>query len=218
MYKKIIMGTVIALLAVGCATQPKKDEPKKLIPKDMNGSTTTTTTSGGTVYANQKNNYLNSCLNGNGQGCRDISTLYELGFGVAKNMQKALYYVEKGCELNHASSCNRAGNFYDYGYAGAVNKEKAASYYMKGCELNSGIACNNIGNAYMNGKGVVKNLALSETYLQKSLQLNYTSAYNNLGFLFQMKGDDVKAEKYYVKGSNLKDATACSNLAYLYID
>ena len=96
MYKKIIMGTAIVLIAVGCATQPKKEEAKKLIPKDMNGTTTTTITSTGAVYASQKNNYLNSCLHGNGQGCRDISTLYELGVGVPKNMKKALYYIEKG--------------------------------------------------------------------------------------------------------------------------
>jgi len=215
MYKKIIMGTAIALLAVGCATQPKKEEPKKLIPKNMNGTTTTTTFSEGTVYANQKNNYLNSCLNGSGQGCRDVSTLYELGLGVPKNMKKAFYYVEKGCELNHGSSCSRAGNFYAHGYAGIVNKQKAAAYYMKGCELNYGTACNNIGSAYMDGEGVVKNLALSETYLQKALQLGNNS-YNNLGFLYEMKGDDVKAEEYYLKGSNLKDGTACSNLATLY--
>ena len=218
MYKKIIMGTAIALIAVGCATQPKKEEANKLIPKDMNGITTTTTTSEGTVYANQKNNYLNSCLNGSGQGCRDISTLYELGLGLPKNMKKSLYYVEKGCELNHGSSCSKAGNFYAHGYSGVINKQKAASYYMKGCELNYGGACNNIGSAYMNGKGVVKNLALSETYLQKALQLGHVGAYNNLGFLFEMKGDDVNAEKYYIKGCNLKDSTACSNLAYLYKD
>jgi len=217
MYKKIIMGTAIALLTIGCATQPKK-EAKKNVPKDINGTTTITTTSEGTVYANQKNNYLKSCLNGSGQGCRDISTLYELGFGVPKNMKKALYYVEKGCELNHGSSCSKSGNFYAHGYAGIVNKQKAASFYMKGCDLNFGLACNNIGSAYMNGKGVVKNLALSETYLEKSLQLNYTGAYNNLGFLYEMKGDDVKAEKYYINGCDLKHALACSNLAYLYKD
>jgi len=215
MYKKIIMGTAIVLIAVGCATQPKKEEAKKLIPKDMNGTTTTTITSTGAVYASQKNNYLNSCLHGNGQGCRDISTLYELGVGVPKNMKKALYYIEKGCELNHGASCSRVGNFYEYGMAGVINKQKAATYYMKGCELNYGTACNNIGTAYMDGEGVVKNLALSETYLQKALKLGHNT-YNNLGFLYEMKGDDVKAEEHYIKGCDLKDALACSNLANLY--
>jgi TPR repeat protein len=215
MNKKILVIAASLLLFIGCASQPKKAEPKKLIPKDMNGTTTMTTQSDGTVYANQKENYLIACMQGDGQGCRNISTLYEKGFGVPKDTQKARYYVEKGCELNHGSSCNKAGNFYDYGLAGQIDKQKAASYYMKGCELNHSTACNNIGSAYMTGEGVVKNLSLSETYLNKALQLGY-NAYNNLGFLSEMKGDDAKAEAYYTQGCNLKDATACTNLAGLY--
>jgi len=162
--------------------------------------------------------------------------MYEKGLGVPKDIQKALYFVEKGCQLNHGQSCSRAGNFYDHGYAGVVDKEKAAFYYMKGCELNDGLACNNIGLAYADGEGVVKNLALAETYLQKALRLG-NNAYNNLGFLYQMKGDIVKAEDYYKKGykqlvnvpnpgvtmfkldSNsceMQNKTGCSNLAFDY--
>lgn len=213
--QKGILSLAAVLLVVGCGSEPAPEAPKKKVPQPMNGQTVVTTTSEGTVYASQKENYLIRCQNGDGQGCRDISTLYEKGFGAAKDMQKALYYVERGCELGHGSSCNRAGNFYDHGYAGVVDKQKAASYYMKGCELNNGTACNNIGNSYMDGAGVVKNLDLAETYLQKAIRIG-SNAYNNLGYLYEMKGDLQKAESYYIQGCERKDPTACSNLGYLY--
>jgi len=217
MYKKIMLGLAVALLTMGCATQPKKEEPKKHTPKDINMSVSTTSLHEGTVYAKQKNNYLIGCRNGNGQSCRDLSSLYELGFGVTKNLNKSLHYVEKGCELNNGNSCNKAGNFYDYGYLGIVNKQRAATYYIKGCDLGSNTACNNIGMSYMNGEGVIKNLGLSETYLQKALRLGH-NAYNNLGFLSRIKGDDTKATEYYIKGCDLKDGMACRNLGALYED
>ena len=221
MYKNIILGILIALLSTSCVKRPTKEETKELIPKkepipkNMEGITTSTTISEGSVYASQKDNYLTSCLDGNGQGCRDISTLYEQGFGVPKNMQKSLYYLKKGCELNNGASCNRAGNFYASGYSGVIDKQKSSAYYNKGCTLNYSTACNNIGNAYMNGIGVVKNLNLAEIYLTKALNLGENS-YNNLGFLFQMKDEDIKAETYYIKGCDLKSSSGCRNLALLY--
>lgn len=200
-----------ALLLAGCAAQ-KEVEPKKLVPKDMNGTTTSTTTSEGTVYAKDKGYYASSCQSGNGQGCRDLSTLYELGLGVPKNIQKALQLNEKGCSLGNGSACSRAGNYYDDGRAGIKNKEKSASYYMEGCKLNYGIACNNIGSRYTNGTGVVKNAGLAETYLKKSISLG-NNAYSNLGFLYESMGDTEKAKTNYKKACDLKDPLGCSNLA-----
>jgi len=201
---------IAILLLSGCANQPQT--PTKPKPKDINGTTTSTTITSGYVYANQKNSYLSDCTNGYGQGCRDMSTLYEKGLGVPQDWQKALYYVLKGCELNHAGSCNRTGNLYSSGRGTTKDSTKAASYYQKGCELGNGIACNNLGSAYTNGKGVVKNLDLAETYLNKALSFGY-NAYNNLGFLYEVKGNEPKAIEYYTKGCEKQDPIACSNLA-----
>ena len=204
---------------IGCAKQqPQKEEPKKLVPKDLNGTTETSTHTSGTVYASDRNLYLQECQNGIGRGCRKLGALYELGLGVKKDLYKARHYVEKGCELGSGDSCNRAGNYYEYKkFNLPIDTAKAASYYHKGCELNYALACNNIGSSYTNGVGVVKNLDLAETFLQKSIRLGY-NAYNNLGYLYQMKGDDVKAEEYYKKGCQLQSPFACANLGYLYQD
>jgi len=201
------------LLLSGCANQPQT--PTKAKPKDINSTTTSTTITSGYVYANQKNSYLSDCNKGYGQGCRDMSTLYEKGLGVPQDWQKALYYVIKGCELNHANSCTKAGNFYSSGKGTLKDDIKATHFYQKGCELGDGIACNNLGNSYINGRGVVKNLDLAETYLNKALSLGH-NAYNNLGFLYHSKGNEKKAIDYYIKGCETKDPTACSNLANIY--
>jgi hypothetical protein len=217
MFVRSTLGLALIFAATGCGTQqPQKEAPKKVVaPRVVEGSTVTSTTSGSTVYASQKGNYAQRCQERDGQGCRNLSTLYEKGLGVKKNLKKSLTLVEKGCDYGNGSSCNRAGNFYDYGYAGVSNKQTAASYYKKGCDLNYGIACNNIGNAYISGSGVVKNVGLAETYLNKAISLG-ENAYANLGFVYRLKGDDNKAIAYYKKGCDLKDATACGNLAYVY--
>jgi TPR repeat protein len=202
---------IVALLLAGCANQPQTPVTKPK-PKDLNSTTTTTSITSGYVYANQKNYYLSSCQNGNAQGCRDISTLYEKGLGVKKDLNKALYYVIKGCKLNHANSCTKAGNLISHS-----DKYKAASYYQKGCELGDSVSCNNIGNAYIHGSGVVKNLDLAETYLNKALSLGY-NAYNNLGFLYEIKGNTQKAISYFTQGCDKKDSIACSNLAGIFTE
>jgi len=219
MYSKIGLAMMGLVLLGGCGKQPQKEAPKTPTVKKekttLSGSTVTSTKSEGTVYASKKEVYKQACQAGDGRGCRDLSSLYEFGLGVKKDMKQALFYVEKGCELGYGASCNRAGNFYDYGYAGVKDKAKAAAYYMKGCELGYGTACNNIGNAYISGEGVVKNIDLAETYLNKALSLG-ENAYANLGFLYRVRGDDTKAIEYYTKGCQLKDKTACGNLAYVY--
>ena len=212
MYKKIIILSTISFAILGCNNTPQQPQVKKT-PKDINATTTSTMINAGTVYAEQKDYYLKSCQNGDGQGCRNMATLYLKGLGVKKDANKAFEYVKRGCELNNASSCTKLGNIYD------DNKmyQKSAEAYMKGCQLNSGVSCNNIGNMYMHGQGVVKNYALSENFLNKALQLGY-NAYNNLGFLYYKKGDDAKAKEYYIKGCDLKGTVACNNLAMLYSD
>ena len=217
--KRVMMLSVALVVTAGmfgCAKQPQKEEPKQLVPKDLNGTTSSTTFSTGRVYASEKNNYLQQCQNGNGKGCRDLGTLYELGLGVKKDPLKARYYAQKGCELGSGESCNRAGNLYgNHLFNLPVDDEKASEMYMKGCELNYAVACNNLGLRYINGKGVVRNLDLAETFLQKSQRLG-SNTYNNLGYLYESKGDLAKAEEYYNKECDTRDAMACGNLAVLY--
>jgi TPR repeat protein len=214
-YKSFALAALLGVVLLGCA-QPEKPKAKKVVPRDINGTSSYTTSSDGTVYADQRPYYLQRCQSGSGEGCRNLSTLYELGLGVSKDMTKSLYYLEKGCSLNYGPACNRAGNFHDNVYPAVYDPEKAASYYVKGCELNNDSACNNIGSAYMNGKGVVQNLQLAETYLTKAKNLGNVSAYNNLGFLHEKRGEIEKAKTLYDKACSMNNKIACSNLAALY--
>ena len=224
MYNKTIFAIAAAVLAVGCAKQepvktaPAQPKPAASKPKQVNGSTVTETFSDGTVYASEKNNYLRACQNGDGAGCRNLSTLYEKGLGVPKNPEKALYYVERGCQLGYGPACNRAGNYFDSNdYGVRKNAQKAAEYYMQGCELNHGMSCNNIGFAYISGEGVVRNFGLAETYLKKAIGLGNNS-HNNLGYLYEIEGKDADAQRHYVKSCDLNDKTGCGNLGNFYMN
>jgi len=171
---------------------------------------------------------------------------YYYGYGVKKNINKALKYAQIACNENEPNSCNGAGWIYQHD---KKDLDVALSYFLRACKMNLAKACNNAGiiyhnrkdykNAvkyykracdlgyswgcsnlawhYYNGKGVEKNINMIYKYSKKAYELNNKNSLK-LGYYYDKYAKDYdKAFKYYKIACDNNDSVACSNISWLVI-
>ncbi|KAG8436893.1 hypothetical protein GDO86_007837 [Hymenochirus boettgeri] len=80
--------------------------------------------------------YSKACDGKFAASCFNLSTLYIQGApGVSKDMNKALYYSERACNLGHMWGCANASRMYKLGDGVTKNDEKAESLKNKARDL-----------------------------------------------------------------------------------
>ncbi|WP_297453849.1 tetratricopeptide repeat protein [Persephonella sp.] len=126
-------------------------------------------------YAQIKQQNEIACGNNNAVGCRNLGNMYYNGYGVPKNVNLALQYYDKACNLNDAESCNLVGIIY-YRLDQQKNKDLYMKYFQKACDLNLGVGCYNIGSIYM----AKSNLKTAWKYLDKACNLGYYQGCDDL--------------------------------------
>ena len=75
----------------------------------------------------------------------------------------------------------------------------------------------NLGLMYDDGRGVSQNIEEALKWYQKAADQNYNSALNNIGYIYERKGEILKAKKYYEQAiqQNPNNDFPHLNLAYL---
>ena len=139
---------------------------------------------------------------------------YYYGYGVNKDVAKALKYEQIACNENFAKGCKGAGWIYKHD---KKDDDLALSYYKKGCKLGSGEACNEAGVVLAKKK----NLKKAVHYYKKACNLNESWGCDNLaGYYKNGKGGLDKnlsiALKYYKKGCDLKNGNSCNSIGFIY--
>ena len=81
--------------------------------------------------------YLQAAEQGDGAAQCSLSYCYEIGSGVEKNLQKALYWLYKAVENNEVFALRRLGDHYRDGLYPYISKDinKAKEYWKKAAEL-----------------------------------------------------------------------------------
>lgn len=81
--------------------------------------------------------YLQAAEQGNGAAQINLSSLYEQGRGVEKNLHKALYWLLKAVENNEDLALRRLGDHYRDGLYPYISKDinKAKEYWKKAADL-----------------------------------------------------------------------------------
>ena len=160
------------------------------------------------------------CEADDAESCAELGIAYEKEDTI-RNIEKAVEYSVKACELNNGKGCNNIG-FMLSKYANGDVKEllQALTFFQKACDLDYGSGCANIGNMYYNGEGVIKDYFQAFKFYQKACSLNHGSGCGNLGVLYAagqgISQDVLKAGKLYQKACDLKDRVGCYNLAHIY--
>lgn len=135
---------------------------------------------------------------------------------------KALEYLQKAADLNHAGANYIIGRIYIDGLIGSKTKEeltKGYNYLIKAEQLGNIAAANVIGNMYLNGiTPCKKNINTAKEYYQKASEANYVYAFNNLGRISEDNKDYVNAYYYYQKSADLGESWACNKMGLYYMD
>lgn len=105
---------------------------------------------------------------------------------IKKDENKALKYLEKGCELDNAESCGNLGLYYGKNNENR-NLEKSFKYSEKACNLNDPDGCLIIGSMYYTGTGATLDLNKGNEYIDKCCKLNPSTCTGSAKYLLEQK-------------------------------
>lgn len=112
------------------------------------------------------------CFLNQGDKCYAAGLDYQEGTdAIKKDENKAIKYLEKGCELNNAKSCENLF-FYFNEENEKRNLAKAFKFSKKACQLDNVKGCFIIGLMYSTGTGATLDLNKANEYIDKSCRLS----------------------------------------------
>jgi TPR repeat protein len=79
--------------------------------------------------------YQKAAEKDNADAYYSIGRLYENGYGVEQNYEKALEYYQKAADHNLCAAFNQIGWYYNNGYGVEKDYEKAMEYYEKALKV-----------------------------------------------------------------------------------
>lgn len=113
------------------------------------------------------------CFLNQGDKCYAAGLDYQEGTDtIKKDENKALKYLEKGCELDNAESCINLGLYYFDEENEKRNLEKSFKYSKKACHLDNVDGCFHIGFMYFTGTGTTLDLNKGNEYIDKCCKLS----------------------------------------------
>ena len=145
-----------------------------------------------------------------------LGDMYQSGYGVEKNYDKALKLFSTPAEN---------GNVYAQTCIGSVHYNRryysqSLKWYRKAAEQGYAYAQNNLGLMYVNGDGVEQDYKKAFEWWQKAAEQGHAGAQNNLGVMYangyRVARDYKKAVDWYSKAAEQGYTTAQFNLGEMY--
>merc|ERR1712196_555997 len=125
-----------------------------------------------------------------------LGFMHERGFGVPRNLKKAVELYEQSALLGNALGQAKLAFMYQRGHGVIKDYATALFWYQKAAAQDSSpvspYAINALGYLYQRGWGVDKSYEKALDMHQKAAQKGYAGAYANLGFMHQ-NGLSVRA-------------------------
>jgi TPR repeat protein len=130
---------------------------------------------------------------------------------------KAFYWYHKSANANDENAMNGLGMCYKYGVGTPVDIEKALLWLNKAADAQLAIANNNLGDLYSEDLLLPFNPDMALQYYQTAADLGEPKN-NWLGYLYDLKGDNEKALKYYQLGADEGIDVSAYNLGIFYLN
>ena len=148
-----------------------------------------------------------------------MAYMYLNGYGVAKNDQIGLKYLEKSLAQNYDLAQALMGFLYSQGQGVPLDRKKAVSLYQKAADQGNTSALLNLGVAYFQGDGVPRNLTKAIELLEKIPVEQQPAAGRYLGdiYLVQDSGNKDKAMAAYRSAAEVGDLASYTVLAEMYL-
>ena len=138
--------------------------------------------------------------------------------GIATDIKKGVYWLEKAASQEDVESCYKLG--YIYGNKKEVKDDvKSFYWYKKGAEKGDGCCNNSLGVCYILGVGTRKNAVEAAKCFEIAANAGNTAAYRNVGRVYQYEKEVMDYDKafyWYKKAAEAGDAYAYNDLGVCY--
>lgn len=113
------------------------------------------------------------CEQGSADACAIVGVQYQLGRGVARDIDLSATYLEKSCTLGSADGCAVLASAYANGQQGFPQDFKKAKHMAEqGCAQDNAIACMLLGSMQINGWGTEKDAETGLANFDKACALD----------------------------------------------
>lgn len=113
----------------------------------------------------------------------NMGVIYDRGYGVERDYDKALSWYEKAAAQGDAEAAHNLGVMYHAGHGVPVNNQRAVYWFKKAAKLGEPAAQNNLAVMYAEGMGVEKDLAQAVAWMARAAAAGNESAVDNLPIL-----------------------------------
>ena len=148
----------------------------------------------------------------------EIADIYKNGWGIEKDIDKAIEFLKKSAEGGYGRSANEMGNIY----YNNENYKEAARWYRLGADLNNDRAAYNLAGMYRVGEGVTQDYAEAAKWYTKAAELGDSRAMNWIAFFYYKgygaKQDYEKAMEWWKKGAEEGNGNCANWVGDLYRD
>lgn len=147
-----------------------------------------------------------------------LGYLYDKGYGVKQDYDKALYWYEKAINLGNSST---AMNNVGFIYYTRKDYSQAKYWFEKATAKGSAVGTFSLAYIYEYGLGVELDINKAIELYEKSANGGYVNAMFNLGLIYlngtKTKGDPTKSKFWFRKAAEMGDAEAMVYLGESYL-
>lgn len=152
-------------------------------------------------------------------GYRVLGSLYLKGWGVEKDVNKALENYKMAAAHGDETAMNQIGFIYMGSDEFEANPEQSFYWFNEAAKKGSDVGMYNLGYCYKNGFGVEVDVEQAAEWFKKSAELGRLDAMCELGEYYQDSLVDFKkAKMWYLKAAELGNAEAQNKLSVLYAE
>lgn len=166
-------------------------------------------------YSTALETYLLAAGHGNSDSMFWIGRIYDCGWGVATDKQKAALWYSKAADQNHSTALNNLGYAYENGIGVVKNRDKAIELYKKASDLGNEYASENLGILYHMTEPKSYKLAFHYYNIALKQGSKSSTVMNNLAQCYHLgygtERDFNMAEKYYLMAIELGNEVAKNN-------
>lgn len=149
-----------------------------------------------------------------------LGLCYLNGYGVEKDLERALQYLSEAAEQGVARGQHLLAWMYENGEGVKKNKVKAAELYRLAAEQGWARAQNHLGLMYENGEGVVQDDSQAVEWYRKAAEQGDVYGQTNLGIMYR-DGTGVaqnynEAMKWFLKAAAQDDARGQTFVGWMY--
>lgn len=162
-------------------------------------------------FARQAIVFLNYKSDSHPENIFSLGRLYDYGWGVKKDLNKAAELYTQAAEKGHARAMYNIGNMYMKGDGVTKDYAKAKYWYEKGAEKGDDASLQGMALLYHNGWGVSKDLNKTADWYIKAANKGNETAIRNMSTL-----DSEQVFNWFKRNENKNDKNIYYYLANMY--